>query len=289
MPEVFYSDPDGRVRRVAGVRNTPVGKCMMIEAVAEFTFCHMARHSLNSQVALVPSPVAWGRYIGGELGDWDTGFVVLGMPSVVPGREAILVRAAEEWASGRGLSAVETLFRQRSLAVRELHASGFLASGRHFGNTSFTQEGTAVHHDVGALNALSFHQFKSAEQFECEAFCQLVNAFTPRKICIPVPRPGSATRSLIMDRNDFIMQCGLESYFQDDPGGLFVLEEVETAFMEALKKPLRECESPFAKYFVMQFQDIVKSVPSWDAVPKEVRDCVLGCSSSELKEVLVGK
>jgi hypothetical protein len=248
-PEVYFADQHGEIFRRYSTRASTLGRCQLIEAVFEFLLCSVCSNTFNGTMLQVPSPIGWGRYRSNDtLENTDFGFVILGLPRLQPGREAVYLEAVKKCHETENPQQLIELFKLRSRAIGYLHRHNILSQGRHFGNFSLTVENQPFIHDLGAVNSFVRQHLYNDNQYAAEAFAHLIYACTPRKICIPVPSEGHMARTVLMQHYDVLLSASLSEYYQTDEAANFKLEDLEIAFFDCLKMPVQESKTPFARF-----------------------------------------
>lgn len=97
--EYYFGDREGRIRRHEALKEDAVGHCLLKEAVKEFNMCRKLRKRLIAGDTEVPYPIGWGRCeIPAGANGMEFGFVILGHPELVPGREKQFINAVGELA-----------------------------------------------------------------------------------------------------------------------------------------------------------------------------------------------
>lgn len=250
IPEIFFSNDKGEICRLEINEPSAQGKCSIIEGYFEFLLCRAAAESLKGSTK-VPTAIGWGKFKENSE-DSPYGFVVLGLPKLIEGREKLYLEAIDQCASTGNVDSLERIFKMRSSCMRDLHSNGILASGRHFGNFSILLENPneGFIHDLGGAGSCLRWHLLSHEQYCAEVFCQLIYAFTPRKICVPVPSENHVARTTLMQHYDHLLGIGLKEYYQSEEVEQFTLEDLEHAFFDALEKPLQNSLADFATFHI---------------------------------------
>jgi hypothetical protein len=245
--EYFFGGRNGMVCRYEALKENAVGYCSLQEAVSEFLMCRELKARLNSATTETPFPVGWGKFHKTDDQGSKYGFVIMGHPDLIPGRERVYLEAVDELAQTDNFDAVGHLLTLRAQSMREVNQAGVTIHGRHFGNFSLTASGKSYMHDLGNPTSLIRENMHSDEQFLAETFAELAYAVTPRKIVVPVPGPDSPYRNTIMKHLDTFTETFLKSYYQDDAIGTHVkFEDFEETFFASLHKPLTELKTATA-------------------------------------------
>jgi hypothetical protein len=237
--EYFFGGRNGFVCRFEAKKVTPVGYCFLEEAVNEFMMCRTLRQRLATAKTQVPFPIGWGHYRRPADSNREVGFVILGQPDLVPGRQQVYLDAVSELAKTGDFKPVGDILALNALMMREIHQAAATAAARHLGNFSLTRQGRPYAHDIGTPSSLTREDMYSDEQFIAETFGHLAFILTPRKIVVPVPGADGPYRETVMKHYDQIMQTVLGTYY-DDPtlASEINLESFAEAFFAAQREPV---------------------------------------------------
>lgn len=240
-PEIYFADRTAQIRRHASQPTTPIGYCLVNEAVNEYSNCRELSDRLEH--TNVPLAVGWGTFDDIQY-DLPLGFVVLGLPALVPGRQAYYLEAARKLAVSRDFAEMDAILRCRAAATREAVQRGFLPCFRHFANVSVTPDSKPFMHDLGTPRSLFRRYWFSDEQFASEAFAQLAFAMTPRTLVIPFPNPDDVARKVPIDHLDQYTQSTMVGYYGDNKDVRSItFEDFETTFFKALTMPLGKVDT----------------------------------------------
>jgi hypothetical protein len=167
--EAFFADRSGILQRHASANDDAMGRCSTEEAVNEYLMCARTAQYFEPEGIYVPFPVGWGTFqVPGDTKD-DFGFVILGLPDLIPGREAVYLNAAEELQNTHDFSRMGRLLCLRSDAMRTANKNGFVVPYRHFGNISLTTDNGLFMHDMGTQHSLFEESFSSRRQLPRES------------------------------------------------------------------------------------------------------------------------
>ncbi len=253
--EFFFANKQGAIQRYNVFKDDSIGRCLVSEAVHEYLMCVRARPLLASTNVHMPLPIAWGIFDTKDASSNKFGFVILGLPRLVPQREAVYLQIAEKLDENKDFTDMERLLKLRSYAMRTMHGKGFLIGYRHFGNISLTYDGDIFMHDVGSSNCLFQEDFYNQSQFVAEAFAQLVYSVTPRKVVIPVPPKNAAATRVAIDFLDDYIKASLQGYYSNDiRASQITFEEFQETFFESLDRPLNEINTLVAKIHFESFK-----------------------------------
>ncbi len=249
--ELYFGGRDGQVRRYDAPKSNLVGMCLLREAVNEFLMCRLCTAQFRGHPVAVPAPVGWGEFPALAQDGRRFGFVILGLPRLVPGRERAWLDACEQTAQSGDFAPVGKLLHARSVAMRLFNSRGIAAPGRHFGNISLMEDRRLFMHDLGPPHSSIRECMDSDAQFAAESFAQLVYAVTPRKICIPVPPQGHAARRVVVEHVSECLATSLAAYYGDPAAGAaFSLADMQATFDGALRMPMAQVDTSLARYHV---------------------------------------
>ncbi len=209
-----YARPNGRLAEFLPAEEA-TGYCTLREAIHEATFARTCCERIHTRSVAFPRPIGCGEFEHVTFNGEPQGFVILGLPRLVPGRERPYLEALRaDVAQGR-LRATVPYLRARSRALFELHRRGLTLPFRHMGNLSFLGEPAAgvLMHDLGDRRALSEREMVSRDQHLLEAFANLCYLLNPIDIIVPGAPGFEEAYAFHSDHIDELARAVLTGYF----------------------------------------------------------------------------
>ena len=258
--EYYFADKDSYLRGFQ-LPQEASGYCTMCEAVNEFIFCREASKRMEGTNVEVPLAIAWGEFENGSFDGDQFGYVVLGLPELIPGRDTPYYEALTELSSNKNFSPMKQVLTRRANAMSTMHKSGLVAPFRHFGNMSLTRTGNTFMHDLGDRRALTIEQTLNVDQFIAETFANLSSALTPADIVIPGAKRYEEASKAIKENLEAYTKATLTGYYGENSDLIDIpFDEIENTFFFAFEKPLNSKESIFSQGHYNTLNQWLKSI-----------------------------
>lgn len=260
--EIYHSNSAGQLGAYLAPKDCAIGCCLTAEALNEYLMATSCWELLETTEIQSVYPIGWGIFDIASKAPQKYGFVVLGLPSLIPGREQVYLNTATRAVRDGDLESFMKLITLRGNAMHELNSRGIVSPGRHFGNFSLDLSGKAFLHDLGPTPSLIYEHLQSDDQYAAETFSQLIYSITPRKVCIPVPPEYSHARTVLTHNYHQFLHKTLLAYYRTNEVEAFNANEVQDAFFDVLSRPISESKKPFAGFHLRMVRLWLSSNPS---------------------------